>query len=98
MRFCFGRIWFDNLLRQRLMHCFGASKRPGNGGSAMLKAALVIGALLFVGSPALAQSPGTGGPGPVLKACAADIKSLCQGVQPGGGRIIACVKEHQAEA
>ncbi|MGH3194812.1 MAG: DNA helicase RecQ, partial [Streptosporangiaceae bacterium] len=28
---------------------------------------------------------------PVLKACAADIKSLCQGVQPGGGRIIACV-------
>ena len=26
--------------------------------------------------------------------CAADIRSLCAGVQPGGGRIRACVKQH----
>jgi hypothetical protein len=30
-------------------------------------------------------------------ACAADVQKLCAGVQPGGGRIIACLKQHQAE-
>ncbi|HTD10981.1 MAG TPA: cysteine rich repeat-containing protein [Steroidobacteraceae bacterium] len=28
-------------------------------------------------------------------ACATDIQALCPGVQPGGGRILACLKEHQ---
>ena len=27
--------------------------------------------------------------------CAADAKALCAGVQPGGGRIIACLKQHR---
>ena len=30
----------------------------------------------------------------VVKACGADIKAQCAGVQPGKGRIRACVKEH----
>ncbi|WP_020176484.1 cysteine rich repeat-containing protein [Methyloferula stellata] len=30
----------------------------------------------------------------IREACAADYKSLCSGVQPGGGRIIACLKEN----
>ena len=29
-----------------------------------------------------------------LKACGADVKAQCAGVQPGKGRIRACVKEH----
>jgi Cysteine rich repeat len=28
-------------------------------------------------------------------ACATDIQTLCSGVQPGGGRIFACLKEHK---
>ena len=28
-------------------------------------------------------------------ACAADAQKLCAGVQPGGGRIVACLKEHK---
>jgi hypothetical protein len=28
-------------------------------------------------------------------ACAADAQKLCAGVQPGGGRILACLKEHK---
>jgi hypothetical protein len=28
-------------------------------------------------------------------ACADDVQKLCAGVQPGGGRIIACLKQHQ---
>ena len=27
--------------------------------------------------------------------CAADAQKLCAGVQPGGGRILACLKEHK---
>ena len=30
-------------------------------------------------------------------ACKADIEKLCQGVKPGEGRIIACLKEKQNE-
>ena len=28
-------------------------------------------------------------------ACASDAQRLCAGVQPGGGRIVACLKEHK---
>src|ERR1022692_1027269 len=28
-------------------------------------------------------------------ACAEDAQKLCAGVQPGGGRIVACLKEHK---
>ena len=30
----------------------------------------------------------------VAKACKQDIKTLCDGVKPGEGRIAACLKEH----
>src|SRR5271169_4559584 len=33
----------------------------------------------------------------VAKQCAADIKSLCAGVQPGEGRVRACIKSHVSD-
>ena len=42
--------------------------------------------LLLMGSSAMAQKG-------AARACAADIKSLCGQVNPGEGRIAACVKE-----
>ena len=39
-------------------------------------------------SPQLAQA---------RAACASDLQRLCAGVQPGGGRIIACLKQHKDE-
>jgi hypothetical protein len=33
----------------------------------------------------------------VHEACKADVEKLCQGVQPGGGRIRACLKSHEAD-
>ncbi|MDI4663446.1 cysteine rich repeat-containing protein [Xanthobacter autotrophicus] len=30
-------------------------------------------------------------------ACEADVKKLCAGVQPGGGRLVQCLKEHKDE-
>ncbi len=31
------------------------------------------------------------------QACRTDFKSLCSGVQPGGGRILACLKENASK-
>jgi hypothetical protein len=31
----------------------------------------------------------------IRAACADDAQKLCAGVQPGGGRIVACLKEHR---
>jgi|SRR6185437_11871962 starvation-inducible outer membrane lipoprotein len=33
----------------------------------------------------------------VRQACAADYRSLCSGVRPGGGEIAACFKQHASE-
>ena len=27
--------------------------------------------------------------------CAADVQSLCAGVKPGGGRVLACLQSHR---
>lgn len=31
------------------------------------------------------------------KACKQDVEALCKGIQPGGGRIVNCLKEHQKD-
>jgi Cysteine rich repeat len=41
-------------------------------------------------STALAQSG-------MARACAGDVKALCAGVQPGGGRVKACIKAHVSD-
>ena len=46
----------------------------------------VITVLLLSGSAAVAQQAG--------RPCAGDIKTLCAGIQPGEGRIKACIKSH----
>lgn len=58
----------------------------------MLKTTLAIGiTLLLAGTADAAQLRGVAG------ACLADVKSLCEGVQPGQGRIRSCVKTHIGE-
>src|SRR6476660_10292696 len=47
---------------------------------------IILAALLLSGSGAVAQQAG--------KPCAGDIKTLCAGIQPGEGRIKACIKSH----
>jgi hypothetical protein len=33
----------------------------------------------------------------VREECKADAQKFCQGIKPGGGRILACLKSHQTE-
>jgi Cysteine rich repeat len=51
-------------------------------------------------TPPSSQSPPTQGPSQqamadARAACDTDIQKLCPGVQPGGGRILACLKQHK---
>ncbi len=44
--------------------------------------------------PQQGQAPTPYVPPEVQAACAGDVHTLCAGIQPGGGRIIACLKQH----
>ena len=52
-----------------------------------------IALMLFAATGALAQGKGGKGEGP----CAEDTKKFCPGMQPGGGRIARCMKQHESE-
>jgi hypothetical protein len=45
--------------------------------------------------PASAQGPSQQAAADARAACGPDIQKLCTGVQPGGGRILACLKQHK---
>jgi hypothetical protein len=45
--------------------------------------------------PPSAQAPSQQAVAAARAACATDIKNFCAGVQPGGGRILACLKQHK---
>ncbi len=56
-----------------------------------IASALSLAALVSAAPSALAQQR------EAMKYCRADVARLCPGVQMGGGRIIACLKEHKEE-
>ncbi|MBX3604472.1 MAG: hypothetical protein KF788_04340 [Piscinibacter sp.] len=57
-----------------------------------LARACTVALTLLAGAGAqAADTPASGG------ACRSDSRSLCSGVQPGGGRVIACLKSHESE-
>ena len=43
------------------------------------------------------QSAGNPDGAPARKACKQDAEEFCKGIQPGGGRIVNCLKDHQKE-
>jgi hypothetical protein len=83
--------------------------KPGSGISARAECDVYHGAgfamgsltLLLVvcagaaGQSALAQAGNQPSLAALRTACADDAQKLCAGVQPGGGRIVACLKEHK---
>ena len=66
-------------LAKPCLNLIGESKMAG-----MRSGPIILTALLLSVSVAEAQQ----------KPCASDIKALCAGIQPGEGRIKACIKSH----
>ncbi len=56
-------------------------------------AAVALAASLLLAGAASAQ----GGMSATRQACQADMQKLCNGVQPGGGRVMQCFKQHKDE-
>ena len=56
-----------------------------------LVAATLSAALLLVSAAGLAADA------PAASACRDDMQKLCASVQPGGGRAMACLKQHEGE-
>lgn len=54
-------------------------------------ASIVIFALAASSAPAFAQNS------EAMALCKSDVARLCPGVQPGGGRIVGCLKAHEME-
>jgi len=57
----------------------------------LFKSTLAIAVVALLPGFALAE------PGPLHEACRSDVKALCGSIQPGGGRIRDCMREHRAQ-
>lgn len=58
-----------------------------------LTAAMALAGALTLADVAAAQA--AGGMAATRAACQADLQTLCAGVQPGGGRIMQCLKQNR---
>jgi hypothetical protein len=68
-------------------------------GDAIMKTtfyAFALGAGLLVTGPWGASAQESLGLFATERDCATDIQSLCAGIKPGGGRVLACLQEHVA--
>lgn len=64
----------------------------------IVRLACVATILALTTATAQAQQAGGGVAQELRQACQADMKKLCDGVQPGGGRLIQCLRSKQGEA
>jgi len=62
----------------------------------MMVRRLTLASLLSLAALSLAGSSLAQAENP-MALCKSDVARLCPGVEPGGGRIIGCLKEHQME-
>jgi hypothetical protein len=55
-------------------------------------ALLALASSLLIASPVLADAESD-----VVAACKPDVERLCKGIQPGGGKIIECLKKQEKQ-
>ena len=67
------------------------------GNTFMPKIAVLATLLICCGASALAQNTMPAPPGGATGPCADDLQKYCKGIQPGGGRLAACLEPHRAQ-
>jgi hypothetical protein len=70
-----------------------SSATPSMAKYVAVAVAAVIGLWGYDGATSAQQQSAPAGGG-VRQACAADYRALCPGVEPGGGHIVACFRQH----
>src|SRR5215510_14788804 len=80
--------WTEAGLSEYIRMCIFESLWRKSKAAEMRSGFVILTALLLSGSAAVAQAG---------KPCADDIKKLCAGIQPGEGRIKACIRSHLTE-
>jgi len=58
---------------------------------------MIAARLLVISVGVVVPSIASAEPGAVQGACRTDVKALCGSVQPGGGRVRECMKEHRSQ-
>ena len=86
------KIVGESIATQRMRG--GQAAKPATWDGIMVIAIVVA----LCGSAAMARAQQGGGNMKAMRqACAADFKTFCSGVQPGGGRIRACLQQNAAK-
>jgi hypothetical protein len=65
-------------------------------GNAMPVGKLAVAYLSALALASLSQFASAAG-GDAMKYCKPDVERLCPGVEPGGGKIVACLKAHKMD-
>jgi hypothetical protein len=60
----------------------------------MKSALILLAVVLASGTSRAADQPAGNGP---RAACKAEVEKLCSGIEPGGGRIVACLRQNDAQ-
>jgi len=90
-----GPVGDRKLLREQASQNDSAAQSGPNGGSTVLtKKTLAAAAFILLLSASGAMAQMGQGARAVLGACKPDIAHFCSQVQPGQGRVKACMKEH----
>jgi Cysteine rich repeat len=61
----------------------------------VVSASLAVALIVLTNQHAVHAQGAAGGARGALAACMADAARICPGVEPGGGRLIGCLKEHE---
>jgi hypothetical protein len=78
----------------------GAESKPATStgrGLEMLKPYFAIASALSFALLASAAPASAAAMTSAMSYCKADVARLCPGIEPGGGRIVGCLKEHKME-
>ena len=89
-----GTQLHENERKEWMQDIFRRHDGQGRVRPRMAAVTLLAALCLGLAGPAAAQQASGAKAQALKQACAADYKALCSGVQPGGGRIIACLKQN----
>ena len=94
-----GTLSYLRVAAARLSQLFACQKRARTVRPPIRAIAILVmnGRSVLVGFLLVAAGQALGAVPTIRQACAADFKMFCSDVQPGGGRVLACLRDNSAK-